>query len=281
MEPKNIPVFILAGGLGTRLSEETHVRPKPMVEIGGVPILVHIMRLYYRHGFNDFVICAGYKSWEIKQFFINYRYRCNHLEIDHREATVTEPVVLGENGAQEKWRVRVIDTGNDSMTGCRIAKAFDEVHRYRPFEHFAVTYGDGLSDHEMSSQFAFHLKNDRVGTVLGVRPSARFGELDVDGDNQVRRFLEKPEVSQSRINGGFFFFKSAFRRFLEDKPNCILERIPLEKLASEGQLKMYRHDSFWQPMDTLRDKNYLEELWQSNRAPWASGFKHSRNLSFE
>ncbi len=285
MEPSKIPVFILAGGLGTRLSEETNVRPKPMVEIGGIPILVHIMRRYYAFGFNDFVICAGYKSWEIKQFFIEYRNRCNHIEIDHRQTHFEDPKAIGKNLAQEKWRVRVIDTGKDANTGCRIARAFDEIKRDQPFETFAVTYGDGLSDHDFTAELKFHVANQKMGTVLGVRPQARFGELDVSENDTVKRFLEKPESKQNRINGGFFYFKSEFRDYLKDEESCVLEKLPLEKLASEQQLKMFRHDSFWHPMDTLRDKTYLEELWNSKKAPWLkpieiAGSTRSHNLYF-
>jgi glucose-1-phosphate cytidylyltransferase len=267
---QNVPVFILAGGLGTRLSEETHLRPKPMVEIGGIPILLHIMRRYYAFGFNDFVICAGYRSWEIKQYFLNYDLMRNHLKIDHRSDASSGSSILGKNRSQEKWQVRVIDTGEDSMTGTRIARAFDEIQDTDKFEHFAVTYGDGLSDVDLSKEVQFHLSHQKLGTVLGVHPMARFGELDVDASGQVNTFLEKPQSRQGLINGGFFFFRRDFRKYLSTDADCVFERAPLTDLATDGQLMVFKHDGFWQPMDTLRDKIQLEDLWQSGKAPWFS-----------
>lgn len=264
----NTPVFILAGGLGTRLSEETQLKPKPMVEIGEKPILLHIMKSYYAQGFRDFVICAGYRSWMIKEFFLNYEYQCNHLEIDHREDTRRAPQILGKNSTQEKWRVRVIDTGLNAMTGARVARAFDVAQTQEPFENFALTYGDGLSDVDLNKEYAFHIENKKIGTVLGVRPVARFGELEIKDSNLVQGFLEKPESKQGRINGGFFFFKKDFRKYLSAEDSCILERVPLEKLAADKQLCMYQHDGFWHPMDTLRDKMLLNDLWESGKAPW-------------
>lgn len=264
-----IPVFILAGGLGTRLSEETALKPKPMVEIGGIPILLHIMRKYYSHGFNDFVICAGYKSWEIKQFFLDYESRCNHLEIDHREALNSPARTFGKSQAQERWRVRVIDTGENTMTGARIARAFDEVAKVSQFEDFAVTYGDGVCDANLAEEADFHRSHKVTGTVLAVKPVARFGELNVDEKGIVQGFLEKPESRHSLINAGFFFFRKSFRPYLSLDESCILERSPLEKLASDQQLTMFHHGGFWHPMDTLRDKTYLESLWLKGEAPWA------------
>ena len=207
----NVPVFILAGGKGTRLAEETHLRPKPMVEIGGIPILVHIMRHYYRYGFTDFVVCAGYKSWDIKQYFLTYNARINHLEIDHRSEDNLVTAALGRNADQENWRVRVVDTGVETMTGARIAQAFDLVAELDPFDNFAVTYGDGLSNHNLTDQLLFHVEHDCIGTVLGVQPLARFGQLEVRADGLVERFLEKPEASSATISGGFFFFKKSLR----------------------------------------------------------------------
>ncbi len=263
--PANIPVMILAGGLGTRLSEETHLRPKPMIEIGDLPILLHIMRWYYSFGFNDFVICAGYRSWEIKQFFLNYDFRQNHLMIDHRETRQAPAAPMGRN--QEKWRVRVIDTGLDSMTGARVARAFDAI-KGEKFENFALTYGDGLCDVNLRNELAFHLKHGKIGTVLGVHPMARFGELDIGAGGEVKEFLEKPQSRQGYINGGFFFFQRGFRDYLSDDPSCILERKPLLSLAHDRGLMMCAHEGFWQPMDTLRDKNQLQEMWDSGKAPW-------------
>lgn len=268
--PQNasVPVLILAGGLGTRFSEETHLRPKPMIEIGDIPILVHIMRWYYRFGFNDFVICAGYRSWEIKQYFLDYEYRLNNLVIDHREDLNGRPMSLGKNLAQEKWRVRVIDTGLETQTGGRVARALDEISRTDSFTDFALTYGDGVSDVDLEKEIGFHRSHGRIGTVLGVRPTARFGELDVAEGGKVEGFLEKPESRQSLINGGFFFFKKEFRRYLTDDVANILERKPLESLAHDHQLMMYAHAGFWQPMDTQRDKNQLQGLWDAGKAPW-------------
>jgi len=264
---KNIPVLILAGGLGTRISEETHLRPKPMIEIGELPILLHLMRWYYSFGFNDFVICAGYRSWEIKKFFLNYEFRQNHLQIDHRESLNKPPVALGHNSLQEKWSVRVIDTGLESMTGARVARALDHIWTDK-FETFALTYGDGLCDVDLTKELKFHRSHGRIGTVLGVHPMARFGELDIAEGGEVQQFLEKPQSRQGHINGGFFFFNRGFRDYLSLDGDCILERKPLFNLAEKRQLMIHKHDGFWQPMDTLRDKNQLQELWEAGKAPW-------------
>lgn len=266
----DVPVFILAGGLGTRLSEETDLRPKPMIEIGEVPILLHIMRSYYSYGFNDFVICAGYKSWEIKEYFLNYSFRTNHLKIDHRQNRNAMPKAFGDRVDQENWRVRVIDTGLSSMTGARVAKAFDEVSKTDHIQNFALTYGDGLTDAHLADEYQFHLEHNKIGTVLGVPPQARFGELALGKNNEVFGFLEKPESRHSLINGGFFFFKSSFRKFLTKDNDCVLEKSPLTKLAQKKQLKTFVHKGFWHPMDTLRDKNHLQKLWDEGKAPWKS-----------
>lgn len=267
---KDIPVFILAGGLGTRISEETHLKPKPMIDIGETPILLHIMRWYYSFGFNDFVICAGYRSWEIKSYFLNYEFRQNHLQIDHRLSANQPPKALGVNLQQENWRVRVIDTGLETMTGARLALAFDEVTRQgESFTDFAVTYGDGLSDINLDKELAFHSEHGRIGTVLGVPPVARFGELNVSADSKVTGFLEKPENRHGLINGGFFLFKRDFRNYLRTSPECILERDPMEKVAKDGELMMYREPGFWMPMDTQRDRVQLQQLWESGKAPWS------------
>lgn len=273
MKNKNIPVFILAGGLGTRLSEETTLKPKPMVEIGDHPILLHVMRSYYAHGFNDFVICAGYRAWEIKQFFLTYEFRSRHLEIDHRSEILKPASAFGAHEKGEKWRVRVIDTGVNCMTGGRIARALDTLKNLGEdqFEDFAVTYGDGLTDADLTAELKMHQSHGKIGTVLGVPPLARFGELDIQA-NQVKSFLEKPQSRQGLINGGFFYFKRAFRDYLADDVSCILERAPLVKLADDGELQVFKHEGFWRPMDTLRDRTELEQIWASGKAPWAAKF---------
>ena len=265
----NVPVFVLAGGLGTRLSEETHLRPKPMIEIGEIPILVHVMRWYYGHGFNDFVICAGYRSWEIKHFFLNYEFRMNHLAIDHRSSLNAPPSSFGQRLEQEQWRVRVLDTGINCLTGGRLARAVDVISEEQAFDDFALTYGDGLSDVDLNKELAFHRSHGKIGTVLAVSAPQRFGVLNVDAEMKVSGFLEKPDDRQEAVSGGFFFFKKEFRRYVDDSSDCVLEKQPMERLASDGELMSFRHAGFWYAMDTLRDKTHLDVLWNSGRAPWA------------
>jgi glucose-1-phosphate cytidylyltransferase len=267
-ENAHVPIFILAGGLGTRISEETHLRPKPMIEIGDIPILVHIMRRYYAFGFNDFIICGGYRSWEVKNYFLTYQFRVNHLVIDHRESLPSPPQPFGANGDQERWRVRVIDTGEHTMTGGRLARAFDAVAGEGAIEDFGVTYGDGVADVDLTRELLFHREHGKTGTVLAVRPMARFGDLDVR-DGVVRNFCEKPEgTAQGLINGGFLFFKARFRDYLSTSETCVLEREPVSTIAQQGELRAFAHEGFWHPMDTQRDKAYLEEQWASRKAPW-------------
>lgn len=266
---KNIPVFILAGGMGTRLSEETDLKPKPMLEIGQIPVLLHLMRWYYSFGFDDFVICAGYRAWDISSYFLDYEFRRNNLVIDHRKSFHTPPGSVGQNADQEKWRVRVIDTGLHCMTGGRIARAFDIIEQEQNFSDFALTYGDGLSDVNLSEELKFHRTHGKLGTVLGVRPTARFGEMDCGPEGKVLSFLEKPESKQGIINGGFFFFKKEFRKYLKTESECILEKEPLTRLAQDDALRMHSHRGFWYPMDTQRDKIFLQGLWDSGKAPWA------------
>jgi glucose-1-phosphate cytidylyltransferase len=265
---QSVPVFILAGGMGTRISEETQFKPKPMIEIGEIPILLHIMRWYYSFGFNDFVVCAGYRNWEIKEYFLNYEFRCNHLRLDHRVATDSHPVALGKNSEQENWRVSIVDTGLETLTGARLARALDEFQSAQKFNHFALTYGDGLCDVDLKGEFDFHLNHGKIGTVVGVPPQSRFGELDVTRQGSVAGFVEKPESKTGLINGGFFFFRKDFRTYLESDSECILERAPLTNLAADGELMLYKHKGFWQCMDTLRDRNYLQEIWDRGNAPW-------------
>lgn len=261
-----IPVFILAGGMGTRIAEETLVRPKPMIEVGGLPILIHIMNWYYSFGFQDFVVCAGYLSWEIKEYFLNYNYRAHGLVIDTRsQKSVVEP--FGNSLDNKKWRVRVLETGANSMTGSRLAKAFDAVWPLDKFADFAVTYGDGLTDADLERELAFHHSHGGIGTVLGVPPMARFGELQIERA-KVIGFAEKPKDHSGLINGGFFFFKKDFRKYLSDADSCIFERMPLETLAIDKKFYVFEHRGFWHCMDTLRDKQYLQKLWDEGQAPW-------------
>jgi glucose-1-phosphate cytidylyltransferase len=267
--PAQVPVFILAGGLGTRLAEETTLRPKPMVEIGGIPILLHIMRFYYAQGFRDFVVCAGYRSWDIKEYFLTYEFRANHLVVDYRAEADRAPASFGGRDTQERWRVRVIDTGAECGTGGRVARAFDEVMGDDPAAHFALTYGDGLCDVSLVDELAYHVGHGRLATVLGVPPRARFGELSVAEGDRVVGFAEKPRARDSLINGGFFFFRRQTRGYLSNRADCELEQAPLMTLAREDQLRTFRHFGFWYPMDVLRDKLHLESLWREGTAPWS------------
>lgn len=254
------PVVILCGGLGTRLREETEYRPKPMVEIGGRPILWHIMKAYAAAGFTDFVLCLGYKGEVIKEYFLNY-------EAMHNDCTVS----LGKPGAieyhsrhdEQHWRVTLADTGAQTMTGARIKR----VARYLTGDRFCLTYGDGVADVNPKAIMDSHRQAGRIGTVTGVRPTARFGELVAEGDRVVA-FNEKPQSMEGLVNGGFFVFERAFLDYLSDDAGCILERAPLEGLVRDGQLHVHRHGGFWQCMDTIRDHHYLNELWTGGRAPW-------------
>ncbi len=265
---QSVPVLILAGGFGTRISEESQFKPKPMVEIGGIPVLLHIMRHYYSYGFNDFVICAGYKAVEIKKYFMYYQILQNDLDIDHR-ASFDEGWKIGsQSPAQEKWRVRVLDTGLNTLTGGRVGRALEAIKQDTHFEHFALTYGDGLSDVNLRKEYAFHLAHGGLGTVLGVKNQARYGELNTTEQGKVLSFLEKPSEKQGFINGGFFFFRKEFDQYLSTNERLTLEEQPLSRLAQDGQLSVFKHLGFWQAMDTLRDRVALESLAASGRAPW-------------
>ena len=251
-------VVILAGGLGTRISEESATRPKPMADIGEKPILWHIMKIYSHYGFNDFVICAGYKGYMIKEYFHNYWLHNCDVTFDMRshETEVRQD-------ANEPWRVTVVDTGADSMTGGRVAR----IEPYVDGETFLLTYGDGVADIDIAKLVEFHRASGRQATLTAVQPLGRFGALELSEDSRVERFAEKPLGDGDWINGGFFVMEpSIFGRLPSD--DTILEREPLESLAGEGQLGAFKHRGFWQPMDTLRDKRLLEELWDSGKAPW-------------
>lgn len=248
---------ILAGGLGTRLSEETALKPKPMVEIGGRPILWHILKIYSSHGINDFVICAGYKGYVIKEYFANYFLHMSDVTFDMKD---NEMIVHRKHA--EPWRVTIIDTGSETMTGGRIRRVRD----YVGDETFCCTYGDGVGDVDITKLIETHCAAGREATLTGVQPPGRFGALHIEGD-AILSFQEKPEGDGGWINGGFFVLEpSVFGRVAGD--STIWEREPLEGLAAEKQLSIYLHDGFWQPMDTLRDRQQLEAMWESGKAPW-------------
>jgi glucose-1-phosphate cytidylyltransferase len=248
---------ILAGGLGTRLSEETAARPKPMVEIGGKPVLWHVMKIYASHGITDFIICAGYKGYVIKEYFANYFLHMSDVTFDMEKNSME----VHEKHA-EPWRVTIVDTGDSTMTGGRLKR----VASYVGNEPFCMTYGDGVGDVDITSAIAAHKTSGKKATVTAVQPPGRFGALHVEGDF-VKGFIEKPEGDGGWINGGFFVLESSVFKLI-DGDSTVWEQEPLQRLASEGQLLAHQHRGFWQPMDTLRDKQQLEELWQSGQAPW-------------
>jgi glucose-1-phosphate cytidylyltransferase len=254
-------VVILCGGQGTRLREETEVRPKPMVEVGGKPVLWHLMKLYAHHGLAEFVLCLGYKGYLIKDFFLNYEARMNDFTV----RLGARPGVEYQNGhPEEGWLVTLAETGEYAMTGARVRR----VRRYLGDEPFCLTYGDGLGDIDIPGLLRFHRSHGKIGTVTGVRPPQRFGELITDG-GAVRTFSEKPQVTEGMINGGFFVFEPEFvERYLDDREDLVLELDPLQRLAADGELMVWQHEGFWQPMDTFREWKILEELWSSGRAPW-------------
>jgi glucose-1-phosphate cytidylyltransferase len=248
---------ILAGGLGTRISEETHLKPKPMVEIGGRPILWHVLKCYSAHGINDFVICAGYKGYVIKEYFANYFLHMSDVTFD-----MTGNTMEVHQRRSEPWRVTIVDTGDSTMTGGRLKRVRD----YLGDGPFCFTYGDGVGDVNITESIAFHQREGRQATLTGVQPPGRFGALDIVG-NQVKSFQEKPDGDGSWINGGFFVLEPSVIDLVTDD-KTIWERQPLESLAQSEQLSIYKHHGFWQPMDTLRDKQHLEDLWASGKAPW-------------
>lgn len=258
----NVPVFVLCGGLGTRLREETEVRPKPMVPVGNRPILWHIMRTYSHYGFRKFVLCLGYKAEVIKSYFLNYA----SMNSDFTVELKTNNATVHSIDHEEDWDVTLAYTGEMTMTGARVKRAASKY--LGEAEHFAVTYGDGLTDVDLGAEFHFHLAQGRIGTVLGVNPPSRFGELRVDGD-QVQEFSEKPDFADNWINGGYFFFRRDFLPYLSRDEGCILEREPLVRLGRDGQLSIFKHTGFWACMDTQRDLESLNKLWSSNQAPWA------------
>lgn len=249
---------ILAGGFGTRLSEETSVRPKPMVEIGGKPILWHIMNIYAVHGVNEFIIALGYKGEVIKEYFLNFFAFNNDITIDLASGNKTI-----HQGKQPKWKVHLVDTGLDTQTGGRLKRLRKW---FADDEPLMLTYGDGVADINIRELLAFHNSHAKLATVTMVRPAARFGRI-ITEDNHVVQFNEKPQTGEGWINGGFFILNKGVLDYINDD-KTVWERDPLEKLASDGELVGYQHDGFWYPMDTLRDRRYLEEIWNSGKAPW-------------
>ncbi len=249
---------ILAGGLGTRISEETILRPKPMVEIGGYPIIWHIMKIYSFYGINEFIICCGYKGYLIKEYFFNYSFHTSDLNInlDNNEVTILRKGI-------EKWKVTLIDTGFSTMTGGRIKRIEDYINN----DTFCMTYGDGLTDINISSLIDFHKSHKKIATLTAIKPQSRFGTLKLDKDLSVTSFKEKPIGGQDWVNGGFFVLEPEIFKYIEDD-NTVWENEPLIRLSLEKNLMAYKHEGFWQPMDTLRDKNVLEELWKQKKSPW-------------
>lgn len=261
------PVFILCGGLGTRIKEETEFRPKPMVPVGNHPILWHIMHFYRRHGFKKFVLCLGFKAEVIKSYFLNYSSMNSDFTVDLSNNNLTVHSIDHD----EDWEVTLAYTGEATMTGGRLARAAQKY--LGDAEHVAVTYGDGLTNVNLRHEYEYHLSHGKIGTVLGVNPPSRFGEIRLDGEN-VQEFAEKPEFVDNWINGGYFFFKrDFFTDYLKKDESCILEREPLVKLAEDKQLNLYKHDGFWACMDTQRDRDNLEKLWNEGNAPWAPHFE--------
>jgi glucose-1-phosphate cytidylyltransferase len=249
---------ILAGGLGTRISEETHLKPKPMVEVGGKPILWHVMKIYSSHGINDFVICCGYKGYVIKEYFANYFLHMSDVTFDMKQ----NKMEVHQRYA-EPWRVTLVDTGEATMTGGRLKRVASHLEGE---SEFCFTYGDGVADVDITASIAFHRQQRTRATLTAAYPPGRFGALEIH-DGKVSTFKEKPKGDGAMINGGFFVLSTSVLDYVKDD-TTVWEREPLERLAGEGQLSAFRHHGFWQPMDTLRDKQHLEELWQSGKAPW-------------
>jgi glucose-1-phosphate cytidylyltransferase len=248
---------ILAGGLGTRLSEETSVRPKPMVEIGGRPILWHVMKIYAAHGIMDFVVCLGYKGYLIKEYFANYFLHMSDVTFD-----MSKNKMEVHEGKAEPWKVTLVDTGDNTQTGGRLGR----VRRYMDGSTFCMTYGDGISDVNIKALLEFHRQHGKRATVTAVQPPGRFGAMEIDG-NTVHRFLEKPKGGEGWINGGFFVLEPGVLDLISGD-ETYWEKSPMETLAQQGHLQAYRHHGFWHPMDTMRDKTLLESLWVSGKAPW-------------
>jgi len=255
-----VPVVILCGGRGTRLKEETEFRPKPLVTVGRYPILWHIMKIYAHYGFGDFVLCLGYKGQMIKQYFLNYEAMNNDFTIQLGNCS---GISFHSSHSENGWNVTLVDTGQNALTGARVSR----IQKHIETELFMLTYGDGVADVNINQLLQFHRSHGKTGTVTGVRPSSRFGELLTEGE-QVARFNEKPQVKEGLINGGFFVFNREFFDYLTGDDTCRLEAEPLEKLAADGQLMVYPHNGFWQCVDTYRELELLNDLWESGSSPW-------------
>ncbi len=252
-------VVILAGGMGTRISEESHLKPKPMIEIGDAPILWHIMKYYSSYGFHDFIICCGYKGYVIKEYFADYYLHRSDITFDFSDNNK----MFIHNNVAEPWKVTLVDTGLHTMTGGRLKR----VREYLGDETFMMTYGDGLSDVDLSHLLRFHREHGKTATLTAIQPGGRYGVLDIDGEQTVRRFAEKAREDGGWINGGFMVLEPKIFSYIEgDK--TFLEKEPLEKLAHDGELAAYRHEGFWKCMDTMRDRGMLEQLWETGQAPW-------------
>ena len=252
-------VLLLAGGFGTRLSEETDIRPKPMVEIGGKPILWHIMKIYSHYGYNDFIILLGYKGYYIKEYFANYFLHQSDVTINLQNNSIE---IL--NNSSEPWKVTLIDTGLHTMTGGRIKRAASLIGD----KPFLLTYGDGVSDVNIDKLVNFHKSHGKLITMTSIQPKGRFGALDIDNNNKIIKFKEKPKGDGSWINGGFFVCESKVLEYISNSDSVVFEQEPLVKLANDYELMSYKHDGFWQPMDSLKDKNDLNMLWEKNKAKW-------------
>jgi len=250
---------ILAGGYGSRLSEATNIIPKPMIEIGGKPILWHIMKIYSHYKIYDFIILLGYKGYIIKEYFANYFLHQSDITFDLK---TNEMQVL--NNTSEPWRVTLVDTGLDTMTGGRIKRA----QKYIGDETFLLTYGDGVSNVDISDTIKFHQKHGKSVTVTAIQPEARFGNLHINNDFLIDKFMEKPKTETGWVNGGFFVCSSKVFEYLDDSERCIFEQQPLQKMAANSEMYAYKHNGFWHPMDTLRDNQILNQLWKENEAPW-------------
>lgn len=253
-------VVILAGGLGTRISEESHLKPKPMIEIGDKPILWHIMKIYSHYGYNDFVICCGYKGYMIKKYFADYYLHCSNITFDFTD----ENKMIVHNNVAEPWKVTLVDTGINTQTGGRIKK----IQKYIGNEPFMLTYGDGVGNINISELVAFHKENGKIVTMTAVQPGGRFGMIEMDNEGTISKFVEKNKEDGGWINAGFMVLNPEVFDYIDNREDIVFEKTPLESLAENGQLIAYKHYNFWQCMDTQRDKWQLEYLWEKDEAPW-------------